>query len=113
MVNFHEHKLWQEAYVVLMDVHTALDEKEVSDRDHEVVEKLVDSAQQVAATIADGLTRQDKRKGKDLIDGSVGDVAMTRTHLAVAWGRGLVDDEMFKRLDEKYARLSESLQNYR
>ena len=40
-------------------------------------------------------------------------VAMTRTHLAVAWGRGLMDDETFRGLDDKYAKLSDALQSSR
>lgn len=112
-MNFHEHKLWQQSYVALMDIHKALDAAEFSDRDEEVVEKLVEAAGQVAATIADGLTRQDRRMGRDLMSSGVGLVAMTRTHLAVAWGRGFLDDEKFKSLDDKFAGLSESLQSFK
>lgn len=103
MTNFHEHKLWQESYVALMDIYEALEDGGAPE--------LVTSAQEVAATIADSLTRQDKRVGRDLIMKAVGLVAMTRTHLAVAWGRGFMDDEMFKKLDDKYAALSSSLQS--
>lgn len=105
MTNFHEHKLWQESYVALMDLYEALEDGGAPE--------LVTSAQEVAATIADSLTRADRRVGRDLIMKAVGLVAMTRTHLAVAWGRGLVDDEMFKKLDDKYASLSSSLQSFR
>lgn len=105
MTNFHEHKLWQEAYVALMDLHAAVEEEDARD--------LVGSAHEVAATIADSLTRDDRRAGRDLIAKAVGLVAMTRTHLAVAWGRGLMDDETFKKLDDQYAQLSSSLQSFR
>jgi len=44
---------------------------------------------------------------------SIGMVAMVRTHLAVAWGRGLVSDDMFKSMDDKYALLTENLQRSR
>ncbi len=113
MINFHEHKLWQESYVALMDIHTALDAVEVDDRDCDVVKELVESAQTVAATVADSLTRQDRRVAQELMRTAVGQVAMTRTHLAVAWGRGLVDDGTFEALDAKYAALSSSLQSSR
>lgn len=103
MVNFHEHALWQAAYVALMDLHDAVGVGEPSD--------LVSSAETVAATIADALTRQDKNVSRNLMESAVGAVAMTRTHLAVAWGRGLVDDPTFKKLDEQYASLSSSLQS--
>ncbi|MEK7544388.1 MAG: four helix bundle protein [Patescibacteria group bacterium] len=113
MVNFHEHKLWQESYVALMDLHEALDDGEFGSHDEEIVEELLAASQMVAATIADSLTRQDRRVGRDLMTKAVGEVAMTRTHLAVAWGRGLMDDETFRGLDDQYAKLSESLQNFR
>ncbi len=98
MTNFHEHKLWQEAYVLLMDLE---------DPD------LVASAQEVAATIADSLTRQDRRIGRELIQKAIGLIAKTRTQLAVAWGKARMDDETFRDLDEKYAHLSSSLQSFR
>lgn len=104
MVNFHEHKLWQDAYIVLMDIHEAIED---ADPD------LLTAAQKVAAMIADGLTRLDRRTGRDLVQNAVGLVAVARTQMAVAWGRGLVDDETFKKLDDKYQALSEALQNYR
>ncbi len=105
MVNFHEHKLWQAAYVALMDLYDAPEVDPDGD--------LITSAENVAATIADALTRQDKKVANELIQSSIGGVAMTRTHLAVAWGRGLVDDEIFKKLDESYATLSSFLQLYK
>lgn len=112
-MNFHEHKLWQAAYVVLMDLHEALDDVDAGPQDHDVIKKLLDSAEHVAATIADALTRKDHRVAGELMAAAVGDVAKTRTHLAVAWGRGLVDDEFFKTLDGKYDNLSSSLQSFR
>lgn len=113
MTNFHEHALWQESYVVLMDVHDVVDELELEDDKEEMVEKLLESCQDVTAKIADGLSRLDHRIGRDCIYASVGLVAIARTQLAVSWGRGLMDDETFKTLDTKYAKLSESLQRYK
>ncbi|MEK9143209.1 MAG: hypothetical protein AAB481_01085 [Patescibacteria group bacterium] len=98
MTNFHEHKLWQESYVALMDLENS---------------DIAPSAKEVAATIADSLTRADRRIARELLQVAVGLVAKTRTELAVAWGRGLMDDEMFKKLDDKYAALSSSLQSFR
>lgn len=113
MTNFHEHKLWQESYVALMDIHTALDKVDVGPHDHEVVKELLEVAQNAAATIADSLTRRDRRIAHDLVFDAVGMVAKTRTHLAVAWGRGLLPDETFRELDTKYDSLSSSLQSFR
>ena len=96
MVNFHEHKLWQEAYVALMDLENP---------------ELAPSAKEVAATIADSLTRQDRRVARELLQVAVGLVAKTRTELAVLWGKGLLSDELFKKIDDQYASLSSSLQS--
>lgn len=113
MINFHENKLWQEAFVGLMDIHEALDKVEIEPADEEVAHELVKSAEHAAATIADGLTRRDQDRGRELIENAVGEVAKTRTHLAIAWGRGLLEDEIFKKLDGQYDRLSSSLQSYK
>jgi len=112
MQNFHEHKLWQDAYVALMDVHEALG-VDCEGKDEEVVEHVLRTATDLAAKIADGLSRLDHRFARQVIFDAIGLVAVVRTHLAVAWGRGLLDDEAFKALDDKYAFLSQSLQNYK
>lgn len=96
MTNFHEHKLWQEAYVALMDLENP---------------ELAPSAKEVAATIADSLTRSDRRVARELLQVAVGLVAKTRTELAVLWGKGLLSDELFKKIDDQYASLSSSLQS--
>ena len=93
MTNFHDQKLWQDAFVVLMEV--------------------IGSATNVAAKIADGLSRADRRFGRQVLLDAIGMVAMVRTHLAVSWGRGLVTDDLFKSMDDKYQNLSESLQHAR
>ena len=113
MVNFHEHKLWQECFVALMDIHEALDETDASDHDAEVVRELLEAAQKVAAVVADSLTRKDRRVAQELMYDAVGLVAVTRTHLAVAWGRALLDDNTFKKLDASYDSISTSLQQYK
>lgn len=97
----------------LIDLHGALESVEAEPHDHDVVKKLLDSAEAVAATIADGLTRRDRELAAELVGSAVGEVAKTRTHLAVAWGRGLLDDETFRKLDGQYARLSENLQSFK
>lgn len=114
-MNFHDNKLWQMSYVVLMDIYSLLDtlDGDMREDEEEVIEGVVDSAQQVASKIADGLSRMDRRVGKDLIFTSVGLVAVVRTQLAIAWGRGIFDDEEFKTLDNKYQELTMALQNYK
>ena len=109
---FHEQKLWQDAYVALMDIHEAFDSQKSGD-DGEIVEQVLDSATNLAAKIADGLSRLDRRFGRNILLDAIGMVAVVRTHLAVAWGRGLVNDDTFRTLDGKYDSLAVALQNVR
>lgn len=112
MNNFHDQKLWQDAFVVLMDVHTTFENLEDGENE-DVVEDCIESATLVAAKIADGLSRQDKRFGHQVLLDAIGLVAVVRTHLAVAWGRGMVSDEVFKATDDKYQALTDNLQHTR
>ena len=68
-MNFHDNKIWQQAYVALMDLYTTLDGLSEEDRENEeeVIESLIVSAQNVASKIADGLSRKDQRFGKSLL----------------------------------------------
>src|SRR3989339_852088 len=109
---FHEHKLWQDAYVALMDIHEAFDSHKEGE-EKESVEQVLDSATNLAAKIADGLSRLDRRFGRQIFMDAIGMVAIVRTHLAVAWGRGLVNDDSFRTLDGKYDSLAIALQNIR
>jgi four helix bundle protein len=109
---FHEHALWQSAYVALMDAHDIFDPQKGGEND-EMARQVIDSATGLAAKIADGLSRLDKRFGRQILMDAIGMVAVVRTHLAVCWGRGLVDDETFRNLDNKYAELAVNLQNSR
>jgi len=111
-MSFHEHKLWQDAYVVLMDLHEAF-EGEFEDSNKEIVEQVLESATSLSAKIADGLSRLDRRFGRQILLDAIGMVAVVRTHLAVAWGRGLLDDETFRSLDGKYETLGIALQQNR
>ena len=106
-MNFHENKLWQEAYVALMDLYDAF---EGMAQGREVVDQVLASGVGVVAKIADGLTRTDQRVTSTLLSDAAGLVATTRSHLAVAWGKKLLDDETFRQLDDKYAALAISLQ---
>ncbi len=112
MNNFHDQKLWQDAFVVLMDIHTTFEGMREGET-QEVVEDCIESATKVAAKIADGLSRQDRRFGHQVILDAVGLVAVVRTHLAVAWGRGIVSDDVFKVTDDKYQALTDDLQRMR
>lgn len=102
MQNFHEDKLWQESYVALMDVHEAVNEGNAPE--------VIRTATHLAAKIADGLSRMDRQTSKEILLDAIGHVAVVRTHLAVAWGQGMMPDDTFRALDTKYANLSAALQ---
>lgn len=112
MMNFHEDKLWQDSYVALMEVHDLFDDQRDGEMG-EIVEDVLESTTAVTSKIADGLSREDRRFGRQILLDAIGLIAIARTHLAVAWGRGLINDDTFKPMDDKYAKLSESLQRSR
>ena len=95
-----------------MEVHDTFDDMR-DGANEEIVEDVIERATDVAAKIADGLSRADRRFGRQVLLDAIGMVAMVRTHLAVSWGRGLVSDDMFKSMDDKYALLTENLQRAR
>jgi four helix bundle protein len=111
-MSFHENKLWQDAFVILMDTHEAF-EGEFEGKDEDMVEQVLESATDLSAKIADGLSRLDHRYGRQILMDAVGMVAIVRTHLAVSWGRGLLTDEIFQALDGKYDALGIALQQSR
>jgi len=118
-MSFHEHKLWQDAYVTLMDTHEAFEGQFEDDgpacrqAGKEIVEQVLTSATSLSAKIADGLSRLDRRFGRQILMDAVGMVAVVRTHLAVAWGRGILTDETFQKLDGKFDALGIALQQNR
>lgn len=106
-MNFHEDKLWQAAYVALMDLYDAF---EGVTEGREVIDQVLASAVGVVAKIADGLSRRDRRQSAEILSDAAGLVATTRSHLAVAWGKKILDDDSFQTLDKKYAELTLLLQ---
>lgn len=101
-MNFHENKLWQSAYVALMDLY---DSFEGASEGREIVDQVLASGVAVVAKIADSLSRKDKGESAKILSDAMGAVATTRSHLAVAWGKKLVDDTTFRSLDSKYESL--------
>ncbi|OGG23867.1 hypothetical protein A3A79_01540 [Candidatus Gottesmanbacteria bacterium RIFCSPLOWO2_01_FULL_43_11b] len=106
-MNFHENKLWQAAYVALMDLYDAFDGLT---EDREIIDQLLASGVGVVAKIADGLSRRDRRLAQTILSDAAGLVSTTRSHLAVAWGKKLLQDDAFRTLDGKYQELSSLLQ---
>ncbi len=104
MSSFHDQKFWQDAYVA------ALDTAEIMDSvggDLAVASKHKSLA--ILTTIADGLTRRDRREAEAKMRDAVGLVAGVRSLLSVAWAQNQLTDDQFGKLDGAYEALSKTL----
>lgn len=102
MSSFHDDKRWQEAYTALLDI---LD----LDSDDEVIHKAQKLGMGALTTIADGLTRRDRRMSEDKLRDAGGFVAGVRSLLSVAWAKEALDDDTFGKLDAAYETLANKL----
>lgn len=104
MQQFHDDKLWQKAYMTVMDMYeltgSAQDELLVMVRTY---------ALRTLSAIADGLTRKDRREKAEKLREARGTVASLRSLLSVAWGQQMIADEDFQKLDSSYDELGKQL----
>ncbi|MBI2405367.1 four helix bundle protein [Candidatus Gottesmanbacteria bacterium] len=104
MSSFHDNKLWQEAYVA------ALDATEVVDASGgELGAQIKHLSLHILTTLADSLTRRDRREAEGKMRDAGGLVAAVRSLLSVAWAQNQLTDEQFGKLDSSYENLSKSL----
>lgn len=104
MKPFHDNKLWQDAYVAVMDVHQITD----SNAD-DITGAIRRASRTVLTTVADAVTRKDRRQQRDRLQDALGAVASIRSLLSVAWGQQVLPDDVFKKLDESYETLGKQL----
>jgi len=102
---FHDDKLWQAAYVSALDVVDASDTGE----GNVVMRKAAKASLKVLTTIADGLSRRDRREKEMKLRDSVGLIAATRSLLSVAWAQKTITDAQFGTLDGAYEALSKQI----
>ena len=103
-MSFHDDKLWQEAYVALLDVLEATDAI-----DGDLVEQVRKHAMMVLTEIAQGVSNRD-RKMRDIKLHNVGNIIIaTRSLLSVIWGQEALTDDQFAKLDGAYESLSNKL----
>lgn len=102
MATFHDDKLWQEAYTAVLDL------LELSD-DNLVVKRAQKLGLKTLTTIADGVSRRDRRLHDDKLRDAMGYVAGVRSLLSVAWAQEALDDDTFAKLDGAYEALSNKL----
>lgn len=102
MATFHDDKLWQEAYTAVLDL------LELSE-DNEVVRRAQKLGLKALTTIADGVSRRDRRMHDDRLRDAMGHVAGVRSLLSVAWAQEALDDDTFAKLDTAYESLFNKL----
>lgn len=102
MSTFHDDKLWQEAYTAVLDLCEVSDETQV-------IKMTQKKGLKILATIADGVSRRDRRQRDDKLRDAMGKVAGLRSLLSVAWAQEAVNDETFQKLDTAYESLGDKL----
>lgn len=102
MSTFHDDKLWQDAYTAVLDLC------EVPD-DTEVVEQAQKHGLKILSTIADGVSRRDRRERDMKLRDAMGLIAGLRSLLSVAWAQEAMDDDMFRKLETAYEALFNKL----
>ncbi|HUD19968.1 MAG TPA: hypothetical protein VMR81_06010 [Patescibacteria group bacterium] len=102
MSTFHDDKLWQEAYTAVLDL-LELDDSNM------VVKRAQRLGLKTLTTIADGVSRRDRRLHDDILRDAMGLVAGVRSMLSVAWAQDALPDDVFAKLDGAYEALSNKL----
>lgn len=102
MSTFHDDKLWQEAYTAVLD----LCEVTV---DAEVIKQAQTHGLKILSTIADGVSRRDRRDRDSKLRDAMGLVAGLRSLLSVAWAQQAISDEIFQKLETAYEALGSKL----
>jgi|SRR5690348_16389738 hypothetical protein len=102
MSTFHDDKLWQEAYTAVLDLCEAA-------TDNEVLQQAQTLGLKALSTVADGVSRRDRREREAALRDAMGMVAGLRSLLSVAWAQEALDDEVFQKLDTAYEALGNKL----
>lgn len=102
MSTFHDDTLWQEAYTAVLDLCEAA-------TDNEVLTQAKKLGLKALSTLADGVSRRDRRERDMKLRDAMGMVAGLRSLLSVAWAQEALDDETFQKLDTAYEALGEKL----
>ena len=101
-MTFHDDKIWQDAYTAVLDLC------ELND-DNDAVKRAIKLGLKTLTTIADGVSRRDRRERDIKLRDAAGTVAGVRSLLSVAWAQEALDDDTFAKLDGAYETLSNKL----
>lgn len=105
MAQFHDDKLWQQAYVASLDVLNETAPMAGND----VADQIRKHAMMVLTVVAQAVTNKD-RKMRDIKLRDVGSIIVAlRSLLSVLWGQEALSDEQFNALDETYEQLANTL----
>jgi hypothetical protein len=101
-MSFHDDKLWQEAYTAVLDLCELTD-------DNQILKRAKKLGLKALSTIADGVSRRDRRERDNKLRDAMGLVAGLRSMLSVAWAQEALDDDTFAKLDGAYEALFNKL----
>lgn len=104
MSSFHDHKFWQEAYVAVLDTSEIMDAA-----GGDLALQIKQKSLAILTTVADSLTRRDRREADVEMRDAAGLVAAMRSLLSVAWAQNQLTDDQFGKLDGAYEALSKIL----
>jgi hypothetical protein len=102
MGTFHDDKIWQEAYTAVIDLCALTG-------DNEVIGQAQKLGLKTLTTIADGISRRDRRERDMKLRDAAGKVAGVRSLLSVAWAQDAIADDLFAKLDGAYEALGNKL----
>lgn len=103
MSTFHDDKLWQEAYTAVLDLC------EAAATANEVLLQAKTLGLTTLSTVADGVSRRDRRERDMKLRDAMGMVAGLRSLLSVAWAQEALSDDVFQKLDTAYEALGNKL----
>lgn len=103
MSTFHDDKLWQEAYTAVLDLC------EAAATANEVLLQAKTLGLTTLSTVADGVSRRDRRERDMKLRDAMGMVAGLRSLLSVAWAQEALSDDAFQKLDTAYEALGNKL----
>lgn len=101
-MTFHDDKLWQEAYTAVLDLCEAA-------TGNDVLLQAKTLGLRALSTVADGVSRRDRRERDGKLRDAMGMVAGLRSLLSVAWAQEALTDETFQKLDSAYENLGNKL----
>lgn len=109
--DFHELKIWQIGYDLLMRIYT-LSESFPYVEQYAITSQIRRSGNSIIANIAEAHGRYSYQDKIRVLYIARGEIAETRSHLAVVLGRKYISTEVFIELNEKYASLARKLNSY-